>query len=187
MYLNLDSPPPSTAKKPDAALQHSRKSKPRTLSPDSPVTPFHSTVAKNLTYVLGTPVSLPSESLQSSEDFVYAELIVNDRGEECLTRALLRLFIERFNARDPGIMQVFTPDCGFETPSGELTPAFTAISMLAEAVLAMEVNWANVSFCEERTLLAAAGRYQRPDRSEGVFQITCRLKGEQFDYIQLLL
>lgn len=186
MYLNLDSPPPSTAKKPDP-LQLSRKSKARTLSPDSPSASFQPAVVKNLSYALSTPVSLPSESLQSSEDFVYAELIVNDRGEECLSRALLRMLVERFNSRDPGIMQIFTADCGFETRPREMTPAFTAVAMLAEAVAGLEVNWESVRFCQEQLLLGASGRYQRPDRTEGVFQITCRLKGEQFDYIQLLL
>ena len=185
MYLNLDSPPPSTAKKPDA-LQLSRKSKARNLSPDSPSSACHP-VVKNLSYALATPVSLPSESLQSSEDFVYAELIVNDRGEECLSRALLRLFVDRFNLRDAGIMQVFTSDCVFETRPSELTPAFTAISMLAEAVAGLEVNWSSAAFCREQLLLGASGRYQRPDRTEGLFQVTCRLKTEQFDYVQLLL
>lgn len=112
---------------------------------------------------------------------------MNDRGEECLSRALLRLLVERFNSRDPGIMQIFSTDCGFETRPNELIPAFTAVAMLAEAVVGLQVNWESVRFCLEQLVLGAPGRYQRPDRTEGGFQITCRLKGEQFDYIQLLL
>lgn len=190
MYLNLDSPPPSTAKKDNAALQHSRKAKGRHLSPDSPCTAGSlptPTVIKNLAYALSTPAALPSESLESTEDFVYAELIVDGRGEECVSRALLRAFAERFNARNPDIMQVFAQECVFETRPGEMTPAFTAVAMLAEALTALEVDWTQVSFDASRLLLTGVGRYQRPDATTGQFQITCHLQQQQFDYIHLLL
>ena len=188
MYLNIESPPPSAAKKSDPELRHSKKSKARTLSPDvSSQAPDQSAVVKDLFYTLSTPVSLPSESLDSTEDFLYAELIVNDRGEECLSRALLRLFLTRFNQRDPSIMQVFSPSCVFETRASQLTPAFTAVSMLAEAVSVFDVAWGLVTYDKDKKLLTGQGAYQRSDGSGGQFQILCRLLGDQFDYIHLLL